>query len=117
MSVGSKNFSYKFVHFSECPIDGKKIRLRQKKPRMTKTNVDILETRQRSAFASRRPAAKLLERRRKSEANLISPNMSDLLVTTPIRVAGSSSQLPFTDDVEEINPVPLINFRVRNMRL
>lgn len=106
-----------FLIFSECPIDGKKIRLRQKKPRMTKTNVDVLETRQRSAFASRRPAAKLLDRRRKSEANLISPNMSDLLVTTPIRVAGSSSQLPFTDDVEEINPVPLINFRVRNMRL
>ncbi|CAG5090482.1 Oidioi.mRNA.OKI2018_I69.PAR.g12619.t1.cds [Oikopleura dioica] len=102
---------------TECPIDGKKIRLRQKKPRRTKTNIDILETRQRSAFAPRRPAAKLLERRRKSEANLISPNMSDLLVTTPIRVAGSSSQLPITDDIEEINPIPLINFRVRNMRL
>ena len=39
--------------------------------------------------------------------------LGDLLVTRPIQ----RSQTQVDDDVELVNPVPLINFRMRNMFL
>ena len=98
---------------SECPIDGQQIRLRQKSPKKTSVSLtDIIDNRHRSAGPSSRRKPRLLARRATTHANLNTEQLDSLLITRPA-IAREKSE----EKIEEIDPIPLINFRMRNMRM
>ena len=128
-------------NISACPVDHQEISLRQKPPQRSKTMIDILDHRHKVAPLSiggigkpgggrAQPGGRLLNRRQiKDQAGLGRQtnvgDIGDLLVTRPIQrvqsaQANSPTQNPFDSDAHElpelINPLPIINFRMRNMR-
>jgi len=98
----------------ECPIDGTAIRLRQKSPKKTDPTYDVIENRHRSigAKSTRSARSNRLLSRPKAQGLRGGGSMSDLLITRPVFGPSSSQTDP---EIEEIDPIPLINFRMRTM--
>jgi len=95
----------------ECPIDGQSIRLRQKAPKKTSVSLtDIIDNRHRSAGPSGRPKPRLLARR--ATTTNLNTELDSLLITRP-----AIAQNKAEEEIEEIDPIPLINFRMRNLRI
>jgi len=99
-----------------CPVCKINIALRQQSPKKTQSRGDILEGRHK--VVNRTPKRnRLLDRRQSMGAQQTTQmgGLGDLLVTRPIQ--RSRTQVGDDDDVELVNPVPLINLRMRNMFL
>jgi len=98
-----------------CPVDKIEISLRQRSPKKAQSHGDILDGRHK--IVNRTPKRNRLLDRRQSlgESSLRSTGLGDLLVTRPIQ--RSQTQIQNEEEIELINPVPLVNFRMRNMFL
>jgi len=99
----------------ECPVDGTPVRLRQKSPKKTEVDrYDIIENRHRSIRSqpTRSARSRLLARAEVRGRPSPDASFSDILVTRPVFAPNAEAE---DDHVEAINPIPLINFRMRQM--
>lgn len=95
----------------ECPIDGTEISLRQRSPKKSEMSIhNTIENRHKSVSSAKsRPNRSRLLTRRKTQENDL--NINDLLITRPV-FGHTAAEDP---EIEHINPIPLINFRMRQM--